>query len=54
MKDLKFLIYIIGLGFILASYYFKLDNKINLLNQRLDYIEDNYKIWIKQISLKGE
>lgn len=54
MKDLKFLIYIIGLGFILASYYFKLENKFNLLNQRLDYIEDNYKIWIKQISIKGE
>lgn len=50
MKDFKLreLIYIIGIGFILASYYFKIENRQNLTDQRVDYIEENYRMMLKQ------
>lgn len=50
MKDfkLKDLIYILTLGITLSSFYFKLDNRLNLLNQKLDYIEENYRMMLKQ------
>lgn len=52
--NIKDLIYIIGIGITISNFYFRLENRLNILEKEILYLNKNQEIWIKHISITKE